>query len=396
LDQGKNLEAERGRTLVLLPIAIVAVIILAGVAIDLVRGHVAKTKLSKAAEAAALVAVRDLDLGRTEAAAAARTAFRADAHSVPALLTTTEARVIWLIGAPCVAGGTCARVDADAAIATYFLRLIGFDTLKISASGIAQRAPIVMSLVLDKSNSMNFNKGAGALPPAVIDFAKHFIVGIDQLAEISFSSIASVDVPMTTSFEAPIADSVEHMSFYGGTFAQAGLQDGFDQIRKTSILNSIRIVVFFTDGWANIINDTLNCGPAWNEPDVRSINFGGCAPLEAVAGWCSSHGSFSQVFFMDPQTGEGTPCARAFTFPAQAPPGGTLRINSINVANEATYRTQKLAETMRANRITTYSIGLGDKINQPSLQIIANDPPLPPTIPTSLKEWRFSLPHQDS
>ena len=96
----------------------------------------------------------------------------------------------WFSGAPCAAGTTCVRIAADGAIPTSYIRLLGFDTLKVSASGTAQRTPIVMSLVLDKSGSMNFNGGAAALPPAVINFTNHFAVGIDHLSEISFSSIA--------------------------------------------------------------------------------------------------------------------------------------------------------------------------------------------------------------
>ena len=53
-------------------------IMLVGVAIDLVRAHVTKTKLSKAADAAARVAVDNFDREQTEAAAAARTAFKAN------------------------------------------------------------------------------------------------------------------------------------------------------------------------------------------------------------------------------------------------------------------------------------------------------------------------------
>jgi hypothetical protein len=234
-------------------------------------------------------------------------------------------------------------------------------------SGTALRTPIVMSLVLDRSGSMNFSGGAAALPPAVINFTNRFAVGIDHLSEISFSSIGSVDVPMTTSFKSPITDSVNSMQFWGASFPQGGLQDGLDQILKTSMPNSIRIAVFFTDGWANTINDKLNCRGAGDE---SSVNFGGCAPMEAAAGWCS----LQSVFFMDPETGRSTVCFRAFTFPSQVPPGGDRRINQVNVTNEATYRTEKMAETMRANGIAIYSIGMGDMVNRGYLQSIANDP----------------------
>jgi Flp pilus assembly protein TadG len=367
LDREINRENEHGRAFVSLSIAVVATIILVGVAIDLVRAHATKTKLSKVANASALVAIRNLDRGQSKAAAAARTAFKAGSRSVPGIRSVTEPSVTWFSGAPCVAGGICVRIAADAASSTHYFRLLGFDTLRISASGTAQRTPIVMSLVLERSGPMYFNGGVTALPPAVINFISHFIVGVDHLSEVSFSSIASVDVAITASFESPITDSVERMIFAGATFAQAGLQDGFDQIQKASMPDSIRIVVFFTDGWANTINDKLNCSDAGRE---SSVNFGGCSPLEVATGWCSPR----QMSFWDPETGRVTFCPSVFTFPAHAAPGGNLAINQVNVSNEATYRTEELAETMRAKGITIYSIGMGDRVNRGYLQAIANDP----------------------
>ncbi len=45
-----------------------------------------------------------------------------------------------------------------------------------------------------------------------------------------------------------------------------------------------------------------------------------------------------------------------------------------NVATEADYRTVQLADSMRAQNIVVYSIGLGSGINQSFLQQVANDP----------------------
>jgi len=245
-----------------------------------------------------------------------------------------------------------------------------------------------MSLVLDKSGSMNFNGGASALPPAVTNFITYFDEGIDNVADISFSSVDSVDVPMTTSFQTPINSAVEGMPFGGATFAQAGLQDGFAQIlTQPASSNIIRVVVFFTDGWANTnglptnvttptsstTHDVLNCTGTASKPSNTPMNYGGCAPLEAAAGWCSG------LFFMNPSTGSTTTCPNATTFPAQDGGGNALSPVSTaqqNIANDATYRTEQLANNMRnsTNNITIYAIGLGDKINQAYLQDVANDP----------------------
>jgi von Willebrand factor type A domain-containing protein len=52
----------------------------------------------------------------------------------------------------------------------------------------------------------------------------------------------------------------------------------------------------------------------------------------------------------------------------------TVAITSANIANDAMYRAVNVANNMRADGITVYAIGLGDKISQSFLQQIANDP----------------------
>lgn len=396
MDQKKIDRSEHGQILVLLSILIPMLIIFVGLAIDLGLAYVTKTTLSKSVDAAALAAMRNLNQGQSIATADAKNAFTANYQSVPGLGTTPTPTVTWFTSSPCTSGNTCVTIAATATISTYFLRALAvlpgvgssLNTTSITVSATAQRNPLVMSLVLDRSGSMNLNGGATALPPAVTNFITYFDEGIDNVADISFSSVDSVDVPMTTSFQSPINSAVEGMTFGGGTFAQAGLQDGFAQVlTQPASPNIIRVVVFFTDGWANTdglptnvttstastTHDVLNCTGTAKKPSNTPMNYGGCAPLEAAAGWCSG------FFFMNPSTGSVTTCPNATTFPALDGGGNALSPVSTaqqDVANDATYRTEQLANNMRnsTNNITIYSIGLGDKINQAYLQDVANDP----------------------
>lgn len=399
MDQRQIQRRERGQIFALLAVLIPLVIIFAGFAIDFGIAYVTKTTLSKAVDAAALAAMRNLNQGQSTATADATNAFTVNYQSVPGLGTTPTPTVTWFTSSPCTAGNTCVTIAATATINTYFLRALSvlpgvgssLNTTSISVSATAQRNPLVMSLVLDKSGSMKLNGGSTALPPAVTNFISYFDEGIDNVAEVSFSSVDSVDVPMTTSFQSLINSSVESMAFGGATFAQAGLQDGFHQITtQPASPNVIRVVVFFTDGWANTdglptnvttatastTHDVLNCTGTTSKPSNTPMNYGGCAPLEAAAGWCSG------LFFMNPSTGSTTTCPNATTFPAQDGGGNALSpvaTAQTNIANDATYRTEQLANTMRnsTNNITIYSIGLGDKINQVYLQDLANDPSAP-------------------
>lgn len=391
LDQQREKRSERGQILALLAILIPILIIFVGLAIDFGLAYVTKTTLSKSVDAASLAAMRTLSQGETQATAAAQSAFTANYQSVPGLGTTPTPTVTWFTSSPCLSGNTCVTITATATINTYFLRALAvlpgvgssFNSSSITISATAQRNPLVMSLILDKSGSMTKNGGSGALPTAVQNFISGFDETIDNIAEISFSSVDSVDVPMTTSFTTPINNEMEKITFGGGTFAQAGLQDGFNQILSVAPSpNIIRVAVFFTDGWANTnglptnvttstastAHDVLNCTGTTKKPSNTAMNYGGCAPPEEAVGWCSG------VSFMNPTTGSTTSCPNATQFTA-LDGGGTESLTEANITNDATYRTEALAEVMRnsTNNITIYTIGLGDKINVAYLQNLAND-----------------------
>ena len=54
-----------------------------------------------------------------------------------------------------------------------------------------------------------------------------------------------------------------------------------------------------------------------------------------------------------------------------------MPLNIKNVSDDAMYRSNLVATSMRSQGIIVYSIGLGDKISQSFLQQIANDPASP-------------------
>jgi Flp pilus assembly protein TadG len=412
LDQLKIKIKERGQILALVAILIPIVIIFVGIAIDLGRAYVTKTTLSKAVDAAALAAMRNLNQGQTAATNDAKSAFTANYQSGPGLGTTPTPSITWFTNSPCTAGNTCVTIAATAVINTTFLRALSilpgvgssYNSSSILVTATAQRNPLVMSIVLDKSGSMNKNGGSTALPPAVTSFISYFDEGIDNIAEISFSTVASTDVSMTTSFDSPINSAVENLSFGGATFAQSGLQAGYTQIQSIPPTpNVIRVAVFFTDGWANTNNDNLNCTGTAAKPVYTNVNYGGCSPTEAgfaqtldgttiSPAWCSG------VSFLDPSSGNSVSCPNSnpansgykttATFPAQEPGmsgalypccGNAKGDGQYDITNDATYRTETLATSMRTatNPVTIYSIGLGNTINEAYLQDIANDPSAP-------------------
>jgi len=351
-----------GQVLLVYAIVLPIVLVAMGIAVDFGFAYVSRAGLSKAADAAALSAMRNINLGEATAIKVGLSAFNANYIPVPGNSTPTV-NVTFTTGA---ASETLVNVTATSTYNTAFLRLLpGMKTLNIQTAAQVTRPTLIMSLILDRSGSMNFNGGAQALPSSVSNFLSYFDNSIDTVAEISYAWLSSIDVSMQTSFQGPINNAVSNLNFNGGTYSTGGLNDGLAQINSVQVgagQNVVKVAVFFTDGWANTVQDKLNCSN-------NLLNYGGCSPPEEQVGWCSG------VSFVNSSTGRGVTCGSSM-FPSQSA-GGNVAIDTTNVSNDAMFRTLQVAETMRQQSITIYSIGLGDKISQTFLQQIANDPASP-------------------
>ena len=181
------------------------------------------------------------------------------------------------------------------------------------------------------------------------------------------------------------------MQFAGATFAQGGLLDAQTEVTGVSNppANAVQVVVFFTDGWANSIQTTVA---------GSQVNFGGCAPAEFAVGWCNgvscwnaANGrSIGGTVVSSPDTAVTCDGVSTFTATDTAELTNPASLTINNIAAEADYRAIQLANTMRSQGITVYSIGLGDKINTTYLQELANDPASPdynPSEPSGLAEF---------
>ncbi|MGB8413687.1 MAG: pilus assembly protein [Candidatus Binatus sp.] len=425
LHQWKIRKDGHGQIFVLLALFIPILLVFLGLSIDFGMAYITKTTLAKAVDATALAAIKNLSAGQTTAAKDGTAVFNANYQSIPGIgtpvvPTMANNGIVWSTDSN---NNTLVTVNATATISTFFLSVMDLlgggtqhQTLTVSASAQAIRNPLVMSLILDRSGSMDLNGGSTALPTAVEDFIAGFDEGVDNVAEISFSTLDTVDVPMTTTFQTKIDDEFPAQGqpfggqgFGGGTFAQAGLQDGFNQVLSIPPSpNIIRVAVFFTDGWANMnglapgststsastTHDQLNCTGTAASPIFTTAIYGGCSPLEDTQKcWCGKcKGATSVAFFntsgnnlncpnggpQPPANGSSSNWKTAATFPFEVP-GGNGALQPIltaetNIANDATYRTEQLGAVMRnsTNNITIYTIGLGDTINTAYLQDLAN------------------------
>ena len=290
--RGQNTaEKESGQILILFALLLPLLLLFVGFGIDFGFGFLTKAQLAKAADAASLAVMRNLGQGQTTATAIGQSEFAMNYNANSGLNASPP--VVSISYSSDSYGDPIVNVAATATIRTVFIGLAGFHTLTVANSSQATRPPVILSLVLDKSGSMNYNGGATALPPSVQDFLGYFIEGTDRLGEISFSSIATQDVAISQTFQTPIKNSVNRMAFGGATYAQGGLLFAQTQVLgvPSPPPNAVSVVVFFTDGWANTNQDTLACRPN------KLVNYGGCSPVEQSVGWCSG------VSFLSPTDG---------------------------------------------------------------------------------------------
>lgn len=103
------------------------------------------------------------------------------------------------------AGGeiTTATCEARCPVHTYFIVLAGnyFRDLKVSSAAVATRNPRLIMVVIDRSASM-LAPGGGAfgLPTAVVQFLDFFDTTADYIGIVSFGTNARLEMPLTTNF----------------------------------------------------------------------------------------------------------------------------------------------------------------------------------------------------
>jgi len=408
---GKLRKSEHGQVWVLMALALGVLLVFVGLSIDYGRAYVAKTTLAKAVDAAALKGMQNVNLGTgslpncsttSGAGAAALEAFNVNFNSVPNLSVSTPTPSICF--SQDVNNNTVIAVSATASINTYFIRIAdmfggNFNTLSVGATAQAQRNPLIMSLILDVSYSMTQNGGSTAMPTAVKDFIANFDPGnndsVDWVSVVTFGTYANVNLVNTQPLMGPV-DTVMNTNFWANniinyTNSIAGLTQGQNQIvSKVLSPNTIRVAVFFTDGWPNIIEDSLKCG---NGPALTDVLYCGCDQGDESLNLCNSTpvqwftqsscvanntctalaGGCAATVFPDTQTGANQSILNTNYCGGPAPGQSPL-------GSDAMYRAVKVAQAMQANNIFVYSIGLGTAITgannsvaEEFLREVAND-----------------------
>jgi len=367
------LHDDRGQSLVLFALVLSSLILALGMAVDIGFAYVTKAKLSKAVDGACLTAMRNLAQGEDTARSLATNSFNANYRSTSLDAAPPTLSVTFSTDAN---GQKFVTVNGAASIKTQFMALLPtYLTLPVADSAQATRGKLVMSLILDRSGSMQTNGGASALPPAVGTFVNYFDNAEDEVAMVSFASNATVDVPIETNFITPITNAANALTghFSGGTFGLGGLVLGKSQnesVPSDPGKNIVKVAVYFTDGYVNVIQDTLSCAGT-----MTLYNYGGYDTGNTVAFFDPVSGNSLATYNSSNHTWSPSNfCLKNLAGFTSQIDGTTKAFTRTNVTADARYRALQTANAMRAEGMYVYSIGLGSSVDTDFLQQIANDP----------------------
>jgi len=378
-------ENERGQILVLLALVMPILVLFSALAVDVGFAYVTKARLSKAVDAACLIGMKNLSQGQATAQTLALNSFNAN---YPTTTLDASPPVVNISFSTNAVGSQLINVNATATIRTFFMQYLPqWKTLTVKESAQATRATLVMSLVLDRSGSMKSNGGGTALISAAPSFVQDFST-TDYMAMISFASNATVDVAMANNNITNITNKLNGWNqgtFAGGTFGPGGVtfaktqEDG-----ENPPGNVVKVMVYFTDGHVNTVQDTFACTSSWGN---TLYNYGG-------------YDSGGSCHFLDPSSGTDWGSLVSGNPPHQPTPNCTgvttfyswqnkqqEVFSANNIAPEARYRALQTANAMLNEGVVIYSIGLGSDIDQTFLKELANDPSSPtydPTLPQGL------------
>lgn len=315
-----------GQIMIWLALGLGLLILFTAMAVDMGLIYMTKARLSNAVDSAVLTAAKNFNGSGTTTLAQGygndmfAANFGASCTSLPTCNWTWHTAA----GSP-----ISATLNATTHVNTTFMSYLPqWAQWTVGDTGAATRSTLVMSIVLDRSGSMctvessgknkcptgvNGDAGGDALQAAVPLFIANFVPGTDYLGLLSFASNATVDVPISTAWgpanSGSIYTAVQNLAFTGGTFGTGAGTNSYsystnsngpplsmaDYENNTISLPAgqpeTKVVVYFTDGLMNTVQDLLLC---------TNLN-SGKGVLYNYGGYDATNGNYAD--FLDPATG---------------------------------------------------------------------------------------------
>jgi Flp pilus assembly protein TadG len=244
------------------------IIPMVGLAIDAGIVYTIKGKLQAAVDGASLAAARSLNLNTsvTQQSGPATTFATSVVHAnfptgwmsvnpVPdptvTLATNAQDSTIPL-------GEVKVTVAETIQAPTWFMRILGFNSVTMAANGVAIRRNVNVMFVIDRSQSLQDEGNCGTLKTDAQAFVNSFVETQDQLGMVTFGTSFNYDFTFNSTFKTAVNAKLSSMVCSGFTNAAAGFSYGFKQLLALNQANALNVIVFFTDGEPNTMTFGIN------------------------------------------------------------------------------------------------------------------------------------------
>ncbi len=267
---------QQGMAMLVLAAMVGSVLIpMVGLAIDGSILFLVKTKLSASVDAAALAGARSLSVGldlTSQTASATQTVNSYFNANFPnSYFGTTNPSVTVAIDESILKVRTV-QVTGAVDSPLFFMRVLGFNSTRVSAGGQASRRDVNVMLVLDRSGSMLTAGACAIMANSAIAFVDKFTEGRDRIGLVTFNGAAHLDYAPTVNFktQTPTMESMIGTLVCGGNTGTAqALNIAYKQIKNINEPGSLNLIVFFTDGLPNGIAFAANSLPIKTKADTR-------------------------------------------------------------------------------------------------------------------------------
>ncbi len=263
----RNLSAKKrkGVVLMIMACALMFIVIPAvGLAIDGAVVYSVRAMLQSATDAAAVSAVQAYSRGLSPTAQqdsakdTAKRYFRANINAAWVPLTAPDPTVTFPASAQ--PRTMVVNIVATAAAPTYFMKMIGVNSVSVSAMAETSRRDVKIIMVLDRSGSLANSGSCDDLRVAANGFTDAFVDGRDQLGMITFGTSYRIDFPITTNFKTTSGTTLPAMinsiNCIGGTNSAAAYWTGYQALIANPEAGVLNVLLFFTDGQPNTVHVT--------------------------------------------------------------------------------------------------------------------------------------------
>jgi Flp pilus assembly protein TadG len=235
-----------------------------GLAIDAGILYMIKGKLQMAVDGAALGAARNLSanvsIGSQEATAGAAGIANYHANFPNNWMGITPVNDPTVDWSQSTTSTAVINITGTVVSPTWFMRILGFNSVTVQATGEATRRNLNVLLVIDRSYSLSAESNCGILQADAESFVNNsFVEGRDQVGMVTFGTSYNYDFAFNSTFKSALTTKLSSLSCTGYTNAAAAFSYGFKQLAAlTTAPGSLNVIVFFTDGEPNTMTFGVN------------------------------------------------------------------------------------------------------------------------------------------